>query len=103
VAEIGIVIASLAVLLSNRAAWLVSIILALLCVGMLANTFWETRKAVAQTNQTIQQAQGAYRELRKLHLSANKDERTVEQLDPGAKIRPEIQTEGQKATDESDH
>jgi len=45
----------------------------------------------------------AYKELRKLHLSANKDERTVEQLDPGAKIRSEIQTEGQKATDESDH
>jgi hypothetical protein len=29
------------------------------------------------------------------------DEQTVEQLDPGAKIRDDIQGEGQKMTDES--
>jgi len=59
--------------------------------------------AAARTSRTIQQAQGPYKELQKLHFAANKDDHTVEQLDPGAKIRPEIQTEGQKATDESDH
>jgi hypothetical protein len=93
IAEIGIMIASLAVLLSNRSAWLISIAFAVVCVAMLASTFVKTRSAVSKTGDTVQQAEHAYQELRKTHLAADEDEQTVEQLDPGAKIRAEIKGE----------
>jgi len=93
IAEIGIMIASLAVLLSNRPAGLISIALAVICVAMLANTFVKTRSAVSRTSDTVQQAEHAYQELRKTHLAADEDEQTIEQLDPGAKIRAEIKGE----------
>lgn len=93
VAEIGIVIASLAVLLTNRVAWLISIALAIVCVIMLAITFLKTRTAIERTSETIVRSEHAYHELRKAHLAANEDERTAEQLDPGGKIRAAIQAE----------
>ncbi len=42
---------------------------------------------------------------RKARLAANEDEQTVEQLDPGAKNRTEIQEDdlSQKTTDDSKH
>jgi hypothetical protein len=100
VAEIGIVIASLAVLLSNRLAWIVSIVFAALCVAMLGKTSLATRNTVIQTTDAIRQTEHAYKELRKAHLAANEDETTVDQLDPGAKIRAELQGEYQKTTGE---
>jgi hypothetical protein len=71
VAEIGIVIASLGMLLCNRPAWLISIVFAAICVGMLADTGLTTRNAVANTSETIRKAEHAYTELRKTHLAAN--------------------------------
>jgi hypothetical protein len=60
-AEIGIVVASVALLLSSRAAWLVSIVLALACAGLGGRTFAHTRAdlEVAErkiTNAAIQAA-----------------------------------------------
>lgn len=49
----------------------------------------------------VERAEHAYPGLRKAHLATNEDEKTVEQLDPGGKIRAEIQGEGQKRTEES--
>jgi hypothetical protein len=95
VAEIGSVIASLAVLLTNRPAWLISIAFAIVCVVMLTNTFLLTRTAVARTSETITRSEHAYQELRKAHLAANEDEQTVEQLDPGGKIRAAIDAQTQ--------
>jgi len=46
-AEIGIVVASLAVLLSNRTAWVVSILLAVISIGVLTATFLKTRRTVS--------------------------------------------------------
>jgi hypothetical protein len=45
----------------------------------------------------------AYEELRKAHLAANEDERTVEQLDPGGKIRAAIQAETSANRPEQHH
>jgi hypothetical protein len=39
VAEIALVVASLAILLSNRSAWILSILLAVICIGALTSTF----------------------------------------------------------------
>ena len=90
-AEIGIVVASLAVLLSNRPAWLLSILLAVISIGVLTSTFLKTRRTVSSAVGNIRQAENAYQQLRKAHLAANGDERILEELDPGGKIRAEIE------------
>ena len=96
-AEIGIVVASLAVLLSNRTAWVLSIVLGVICIGMLISTFVKTRHFVSHALGNIRQAENAYQELRKAHLGAHGDERTLEELDPGGKIRAEIERNSQKS------
>ncbi|HEY3901231.1 MAG TPA: DUF4337 family protein [Chthoniobacter sp.] len=90
IAEIGIVVASLAVLLSNRPAWYVSIVLAVLCVLQLGLVFMHTRGTVRAASDQVEHAEEAYQDLRKAHVGANEDEKTVETLDPGGKIRAAI-------------
>jgi hypothetical protein len=90
-AEIGIVIASLAVLLSNRPAWIVSIVLGIICIGMLSSTFIKTRRSVSRAIENIRHAENAYEQLRTAHLGESGDERTLEELDPDGKIRTEIE------------
>ena len=90
IAEIGIVVASLAVLLSSQAAWLVSLVLAVACVVQLGWTAIHTSRAVNATIGTVHHAEEAYKELRKHHAGANEDEATIEALDPGGKIRAEL-------------
>jgi hypothetical protein len=100
-AEIALVVASLAILLSNRSAWLLSILIAVVCLGVLAWTFLKTRRSVSHAIGNIRQAENAYQQLRKAHLAANQDqdERTLEELDPGGKIRAEIERNPQKSDD----
>src|SRR6266446_1568930 len=80
VAEIAIVIALIAILFSNRPAWLISILLAVICIGMLTSTWLNTGPAVARTLANIRKSEYAYHQLRKSHLAANQDERTVEEI-----------------------
>src|SRR6185369_3170423 len=87
IAEIGIVIASLGVLLASRTAWIISILIASLSVGQLGRTLQHTRSTVGNDNVKVEKAEEAYQNLRKAHTGANEDEKTVDQLDPGGKIR----------------
>jgi len=98
-AGIGIVVASLAVLLSNWTAWVLSILLAVISVGLITSTFLKTRHTVSNAVENIRQAENVYQELRKAHLAANGDERILEELDPGGKIRAEIERNSQKSDD----
>jgi hypothetical protein len=91
IAEIGIVIASLAVLLANKPAWLISIVLALVCVGQIGRVYLHTRGAVGESAAKVEHTGEAYQELRKAHVGANEDEKTVDQLDPGGKIRASLE------------
>jgi low affinity Fe/Cu permease len=99
VAEIGIVVASLAVLLSNRTAWVLSILLGVICIGLLTSTFLKTRRNVSRALGNIRQAESAYQQLRKAHLDENEDERTIEELDPAGKIRADIEKNSQQSDD----
>jgi hypothetical protein len=96
VAEIAIILASLGVLLANRTAWLVSIAVAALCVVQLGRTSVKTRQVVHQTHTAIAQAEEAYQQLRKQHAAANEDAKTVEQLDPGGKVRAALEADRAK-------
>jgi hypothetical protein len=55
-AEIGIVIASVALLLANRMVWGGSLLLAIACIGCVGFTFARTRGTVAQAELKIRQA-----------------------------------------------
>jgi hypothetical protein len=87
IAEIGVVAASLAVLLANRAAWLFSVILAVGCVGQLGYTGVRTRSTVERSIRNVEHGSEAYAEVRKLHAETSEDQNTVDLLDPGGKIR----------------
>ena len=89
VAEIGIVLASLGVLLGSRSAWLLSVVLAAVCVVQLGRTALHTRHEVTEATEQVHHGEEAYQALRKAHVGANEDERTVEALDPGGKLRAE--------------
>ena len=97
VAEIGLVVASLAVLLSSRRAWVLSILLAVISIGVLTVTFIKTRHSVSHALGNIRQAEDAYQQLREAHLASKGDERTLEELDPGGKIRGKIEKNSQKS------
>ena len=90
IAEIGIVVASLAVLLSSQPAWLLSVVFAVGCVGQLAWTTVRTNRIMQEKTGVVHHAEEAYAELRKQHTGANEDEVTIETLDPGGKIRAEL-------------
>jgi hypothetical protein len=87
IAEIGIVLASLGVLLSSRPAWFISLVFAAVCVVQLGRTFVHTRTEVNEASEKVHVSDEAYHELRKAHASAGDDERTVEALDPGGVMR----------------
>ena len=89
IAEIGIVLASLGVLLGSRTAWLLSIVLAVVCIVQLGRTNLHTRHEVVEASEKVHHGEEVYQELRKAHVGANEDEHTVEALDPGGKLRAE--------------
>ena len=91
VSEIAIVLASLAVLLSNKPAWMISLVLAVVSVIQIGRTYLLTKHSVNETLVRIQHAEEAFTDLRKAHVGANQDEKVVEILDPGGKIRAGIE------------
>ena len=87
IAEIGIVLASLGVLLNSRASWLVSIVLAVVSIVQIGRTELRTRHEVSEATEHVHHSAEAYHALRKAHTGANEDEKTVEALDPGGTLR----------------
>ncbi len=87
IAEIGIVLASLGVLLGSRPAWLVSLVFAAVCVAQLGRTYIRTQHEVAEASEKVHTGEEGYTELRKAHSASNDDQMTVEALDPGGKLR----------------
>ena len=84
------VIASVAVLLSDWRAWYCSVSLSGFCVFWLFYTYLSTFSTIIPSQEKVKIAEQAYEELRKVHVSANEDESTVELLDPGKTIRNQI-------------
>jgi hypothetical protein len=87
IAEIGIVLASLAVLLGSRTAWLLSVFLSVGCMVQIGATYIPTRREVREADQQVAQTNEAYQSLRKAHNGANEDEQAIEQFDTDGKIR----------------
>jgi hypothetical protein len=87
IAELGIILASLAVLLGSRPVWIASLVLAGCCFVQLTVTSLRTRLAVHEELGLVQRAEEEYRDMRKRHIGADEDGKILEALDPGAKIR----------------
>jgi len=92
VAEVGIVVASLAVLLGSRGAWGVSVLLAGLCVGQIGRTWVTTERLVEHAIVKVHETEHAFNALRQSHLGANQDEEAIERLDPDGSIRAAIKS-----------
>ncbi len=87
IAEIGIVLASLGVLLGSRTAWLFSVLLSAGCIVQVGVTYIPTRHQTRKSEEQINLASQAYERLRAAHGEANEDEKAIEQFDPDGKIR----------------
>ena len=90
IAEIGIVLASLAVLLASRMAWSISVILSVVCIVQVCHNYLPTRREVHEARGHIRHAEEAYQDLRKSHIGANEDDKLIDRLDPDGKIRAAI-------------
>ena len=97
IAEIGIVLASLAVLLSSRPAWMLSVIASVICVIQLGRTFIHTSSVVRTSHEKIHDAEEAYAELRKGHVGANDDDKAIERLDPDGHIRSTLEAKARRS------
>ncbi|MEI9893466.1 MAG: DUF4337 family protein [Chthoniobacter sp.] len=87
IAEFGIVLASLAILLGNQKVWLASLLLAVCCFGQLALTGWRTQHTVQEGLHHVEEVEGDYQRLRERQAASNEDDKTLEALDPGGVIR----------------
>ncbi len=91
IAEIGIVLASLAVLLGSRPAWMLSVVMSVACVAQLGRTFVHTGHVVTEALVKVGHAEDAYQDLRKAHTGVDEDQKAIEQLDADGSIRSAIQ------------
>ena len=87
VAELAIIIASLAVLLNSRMAWLVSVGVGVLCLALMGYTFVTSRSAIAENHEKVHAAEHVFEERMEHHAESSEDEEVVNELDPGGKVR----------------
>jgi hypothetical protein len=90
VAELAVIIASIAILLNSRPAWFVSIAVGVICLGMMSFTFIGSRSAIAKHHEEVEEAEEAYVESMNGHLESTEDDVTLNELDPGGKMRAEV-------------
>ena len=80
-AEVGIVIASIALLLSSRLAWMVSIGLGLTCIVLGVITNLEARGALSGAHEEIEKARAAYSAVANEQRAAAADEELFEAIE----------------------
>lgn len=86
-AEIGIIIASLGILLASRLAWIVSLVAGALCVGQMTYNYVSTRRAVSEHHEQVHAAEHAYDAQVAQQVDDKDREALLEEVDPGGKLR----------------
>lgn len=87
IAEVAIIIASVAVLLNSRAAWFLSIVVGVICIAFAGFNYFESRAAIAENHEKVHHAEKAFEDASESEASTADDEKTLEEVDPGGKIR----------------
>ena len=73
-AEVGIVIASIALLMSSRKIWGVSLVLGVACIAVVVHTRVTFGKEIAESAEVVEHKEKAYKELRKAGSMVAEDE-----------------------------
>lgn len=89
-AEIGIVIAALALFFASRPAWLASVILSCLSLGLLGYTIIHTSNLVAPASEKVETARKSYDQLRAFHNTGREEQQAIDRLDPDGSIRARL-------------
>jgi fructose/tagatose bisphosphate aldolase len=79
-AEIGIVIASIALLLRRREAWWVSIALGGLAIGLVLHTYLASHSTIHDAEANIEKTESAYEGLRKVNKTTDLDQALVDEV-----------------------
>jgi hypothetical protein len=87
VAEIALIIASVAILLSNRIAWLVSVVVGAISIVLIGYTFVSARGEISEHHEKVHAAEHAYIEHSENDLDTKGRDELLNELDPGGKIR----------------
>ena len=80
-AEIGIVIASVALLLNNRKAWYLSLVFGTICAVTLAGTYLTTHQHARSAEEEVAKSKGIYEKMRKEQSSGEEDKEIVAALE----------------------
>ena len=86
-AEVAIIIASVAVLLNSRVGWLLSVAVGVVCIGFICYNYFDSRAAIATNHEKVHHTEKAFEEASESEVNAAEDEKTLNELDPGGKIR----------------
>ncbi len=97
IAEVAIILASLAVLMSNKKAWYVSIVVGVVAVGQIGLTYVNTHTTVSKAEVEVEHRAEAYKNLRKAHVGDHSDQDAVEGIDPGGVKLKTIEAEMKEA------
>jgi len=87
IAEVALIICSVAILLGNRMAWLASLVVGAVCIVFIGYTFISARGAVAENHHKVEHAEKAYDEHTENDLDSKGRDQLLNDLDPGGKIR----------------
>jgi hypothetical protein len=97
VAEVGIIIASLAILLSSRTTWLASLGVGAICLILVGYTFVHARAEITEHHEKVHGAEEAYLEYSENDLDTKGRDELLNELDPGGKIRATFAQEEKSA------
>jgi len=101
VAEVALIIASIAVLLNNRPAWFASLIVGAVALGLIGFTFVSARGETAKAHHKVEEAEEDYIDHSESDLDTKGREALLNELDPGGKIRATAAAEAKQ--DEEDY
>jgi hypothetical protein len=79
-AEIGIVIASVALLLKKRIAWFAALLLGVLAIGRVSLTYAHTSSVVSTTEKAIEEKAKVYKDLRKADKTTAQENALIEEI-----------------------
>ena len=100
VAEVALIIASIAILLNNRTTWFASLVVGVISLGLIGFTFLTARGEIATNHHKVEEAEEEYIDHSESDLDSKGREELLNQLDPGGKIRAAVANEAKHDTEE---
>lgn len=100
VAEVALIIASIAILINNRMTWFVSLVVGAISLGLIGFTFFTARGEIATNHHKVEEAEEEYVDHSESDLDSKGREELLNQLDPGGKIRASVANEAKHDEEE---